>query len=104
MLNESSAHSIEKHDFIEKYSTSINHIDPTYRGLANWYEMVMNFSRRTLTYEVDKIPAIFCLTARLAKNDLKYCAGLWWDNMPRGMLWKRDGGYLPEPTELLALS
>lgn len=71
-----------------------NAVDPAthgdYRGYKRWYQMACQYSSRALTYDKYKLPALGGLASRVASFDHgKYCAGIWWDDVPNGLLWKR---------------
>jgi hypothetical protein len=54
-----------------------------------WYDMVGQFSRLKLTVPTDKLPALSGVAHRISqiiKSD--YLAGLWSDDMIRGLLWR----------------
>jgi hypothetical protein len=53
-----------------------------------WYNMVKNFTSRSLTYNEDRLPAIAGIAQRfgMIAND-SYHAGLWRRDMIRGLLW-----------------
>ena len=60
-------------------------------AFAIWMRLVRQFSRRSLTYPTDKLPAISGLAAIMAANTKsKYMAGLWQDD-PHGLAWFKDG-------------
>lgn len=53
-----------------------------------WYPAVREFSRRSLTFENDKLPAISALATKLQSiSGDEYLAGLWRNDMLRGLLW-----------------
>ena len=73
--------------------------DPTVIGqesksadiLYQWHKVVEAYSKRTLTFEADKLPALSGLAQKvyhLTKSP--YLAGLWKEDLPRGLLWIRD--------------
>ena len=69
--------------------TSIHSDNETYgtRGL-NWRKVVVEYSRRILTYSTDRLPAISGLAATVqATNRLDYLAGLWRSDLPHDLLW-----------------
>jgi hypothetical protein len=57
-----------------------------------WYGLMEDYSRRSLTKEMDKLPAI----SRLAKHyqnifsNEKYLAGIWNTHLPAALLWRND--------------
>ncbi|OCL11138.1 hypothetical protein AOQ84DRAFT_268592, partial [Glonium stellatum] len=64
-----------------------------------WYELIASYSGRQLSWEKDKLPAISGLAARVAKSlQSSYCAGLWWDDVATGLLWRRPPGSRLERT------
>ncbi|KAM3084572.1 hypothetical protein ACMFMF_001926 [Clarireedia jacksonii] len=53
-----------------------------------WYPAVREFSRRSLSFEDDKLPAISALATKLQNiSGDEYLAGLWRNDMLRGLLW-----------------
>ena len=57
-----------------------------------WHKVVENYSMRTLTFSMDKLPAISGvadIVQRRTKSN--YAAGLWVDNIDRDLLWRRIG-------------
>ena len=72
----------------------------------NWYGMVSLFTKRLLTYDTDKLPALSGLATEVAKFQTgTYYAGLWWEDMASGMLWFRGrAAELNKPSEYLAPS
>jgi hypothetical protein len=64
------------------------------RALMFWCAQLSLYSKRTHTYGRDKLPAISGLARVLApKIGSRYLAGLWEDDLPRGLAWewKWDG-------------
>ncbi|KAE9370086.1 HET-domain-containing protein, partial [Stipitochalara longipes BDJ] len=71
---------------------------------APWYRMISAFSNRSLTYDTDKLPALAGIASRVAEMaNGKYCAGIWWDDLPQGLLWFRNS-ILKKPSKFLAPS
>ena len=72
----------------------------------SWYGMVSLFTKRLLTYDTDKLPALSGLATEVAKfQNGTYHAGLWWEDMASGMLWFRGCvAELTEPSAYLAPS
>jgi hypothetical protein len=53
-----------------------------------WYQVVHEFSRRSLTFPDDKLPAISALATKVQSiNGDEYIAGLWRNDILRGLLW-----------------
>ncbi|KAH7347292.1 heterokaryon incompatibility protein-domain-containing protein [Plectosphaerella cucumerina] len=59
-----------------------------------WFRVVRDFTRRSLTFESDRLPAISALAERLAAitNDDTYIAGMWKNELLRGLEWHNYGG------------
>jgi hypothetical protein len=55
-----------------------------------WYELVEDFSSRSLSYETDKLPALSGLASTFAESfsQSPYLGGLWRSHMPSSLLWK----------------
>lgn len=53
-----------------------------------WYDVVREFSRRSITFQDDKLPAISALATKFQSlnNDI-YVAGVWRGDLLRGLLW-----------------
>lgn len=59
---------------------------------ASWYSMVGRYSNRSLTSEEDILPAISGLASRFQTlTGSRYLAGLWEDDLSRGLLWTVKG-------------
>lgn len=55
-----------------------------------WDAVVHEYSQRELLHERDRLPALAGLAARFARADgHTYLAGLWFEEMPRSLLWQR---------------
>ncbi|KAL8349398.1 hypothetical protein RB601_001855 [Gaeumannomyces tritici] len=62
-----------------------------------WQRVVEDYSRRALTFESDRFPAIAALAARMAGLlDDTYVAGLWRSRMLEGLEWDCSGKYWRE--------
>ena len=72
----------------------------------SWYHMISSFTRRLLKYDTDKLPALSGLATEVAKfQNGTYYAGLWLEDMARGMLWSKSAAVeLNKPSEYLAPS
>ena len=56
----------------------------------SWYLMITRFSGRALTFDTDRLPSLAGLASRIASiENGQYCAGLWWDDILFGLLWRR---------------
>lgn len=54
-----------------------------------WMDLVSEFSRLSLTYEHDRLPALSGLAAKLSDKQLgRYVAGIWTEELPRLLLWE----------------
>ncbi|KAK0613219.1 heterokaryon incompatibility protein-domain-containing protein [Immersiella caudata] len=59
--------------------------------LSRWSEMVDEYSKRLLTYSTDRLPAFSGVAAEMVNAlGMKYCAGLWEETLPIGLLWERE--------------
>lgn len=58
-------------------------------GWLEWYQIVTNYSRRTVTYSSDKFPALAAAAELFKQNMSKasYIAGLWKEDIARGIVW-----------------
>jgi len=69
------------------------------RQKAGWPFVVEQYSRRDLTYETDKLPALAGLAREVAsKTGDVYLAGMWRNTILEGLLWRT---YLREELELV---
>lgn len=71
--------------------------------LKDWSQVLTEFSRRNLTYDTDKLPALAGVASTFSNsNQRSYWAGLWKDELPRSLLfiWKNA----TSPSEYLAPS
>ena len=54
-----------------------------------WTDILTEYSARNLTRGSDKLPALSGLATLFAKGSKdRYCAGLWWRDLRRGLLWR----------------
>jgi len=70
---------------------------------AAWYDMVTDYSRRSLTYVTDRLPAFSALANYMSIIlDDEYAAGLWRGDLTRGLLWhnQSDRGRRCAPPQL----
>ncbi|KAI1332175.1 heterokaryon incompatibility protein-domain-containing protein [Xylariaceae sp. FL0255] len=64
-------------------------VDGAQGSLTQWYRLVMNYSRRKLTYQDDKLKAIAGLADIYAKQTgYKYLVGLWAEDIATGLMWQ----------------
>ncbi|UKZ87052.1 uncharacterized protein TrAFT101_002865 [Trichoderma asperellum] len=78
----------------ENAETSIIHSSEPWRGdydYDGWYYPMLNYCKKTLTYETDRLAAVSSYAKLVAgKSGDTYVAGLWKKNLHRGLLWKID--------------
>jgi hypothetical protein len=81
-------------------------IDTKKDYLNYWYQMVTNYSSRSLTYESDKGNAIAGLTNIFTKKTgFRYLAGLWEEDLANGLSWQASArGVVREPTSIASWS
>lgn len=67
-----------------------------------WFDIVLEYSSRRLTVATDVLPALSGL-ARSFQNLLadRYCAGLWANDILRGLMWVREPPKSPVPGSLV---
>jgi len=73
---------------------SISGLDQENSILDCWYKMVNEFVVRKLTFEVDRLPAISGIAKEIRSRIGKtytYRAGLWQEDIRRGLLWSTKG-------------
>jgi hypothetical protein len=59
------------------------------RWNGGWLTIVEQYSRRKLTYSVDKLPALSRLTSYISsQTDDEYYAGLWRDHILEDLHWR----------------
>ncbi|KAN0104157.1 Heterokaryon incompatibility protein (HET) domain containing protein, partial [Hyaloscypha variabilis] len=57
-----------------------------------WISMVINYTKRSLTVQSDRLVAIGGLAQELqAQSGYNYCAGIWAEDIHRGLLWRLYG-------------
>ncbi|KAL3608810.1 hypothetical protein FPOAC2_03821 [Fusarium poae] len=57
--------------------------------LKHWYQLIINYSKRNLTYETDKWNAIAGLVDMFKKQTgYTYLAGLWQEDLAVGLMWE----------------
>ncbi|KAL7910809.1 heterokaryon incompatibility domain-containing protein [Trichoderma velutinum] len=108
----------DKLDRIGNAKSSIIHTSTPWRGdydYEGWYNPILEYSHKKLTYETDRLPAVSSYAKLIAsKSGDTYLAGLWKKNLHRGLLWKirRRGrwtfrqlkGFLKRPPQYVAPS
>ncbi|EHK48474.1 hypothetical protein TRIATDRAFT_185737, partial [Trichoderma atroviride IMI 206040] len=52
-----------------------------------WYHSIVDYSEKLLTFETDRLPAVSSYAKLIAGEDV-YLAGLWKNDLHRGLLWK----------------
>ncbi len=58
---------------------------------SSWYNMITEFTKRSLTFASDVLPALSGLAYEVAMHDKgKYCAGVWWEDIAFGICWKKS--------------
>jgi hypothetical protein len=63
-----------------------------HHGMLKWSTVVYDFSRRRLTRDSDKLPALSGLAAFTKANaEADYVAGLWKSKLPGALLWQVEG-------------
>jgi hypothetical protein len=57
-----------------------------------WYTMICDYSKRSLTYDTDRLPALSAVASEMSQhlND-EYIAGLWRGDFLRGLYWACQG-------------
>lgn len=77
----------------EVIAESKNVIRPPYSnssiltGTLNWRNVVAEFSKRVLTYDTDKLPAMAGIASAFSRSiHGRYCAGLWMYNLPHDLI------------------
>ncbi|TFB07276.1 hypothetical protein CCMA1212_000469 [Trichoderma ghanense] len=82
----------DKLDRIDTAELSIIHSSGPWRGdydYDGWYYPILQYSKKKLTYETDRLPAVSSYAKLIAsKSGDTYLAGLWKNNLHRGLLWK----------------
>ncbi|KAK1251748.1 hypothetical protein MKX07_007227 [Trichoderma sp. CBMAI-0711] len=99
----------DKLDRIDTAELSLIHSSGPWRGdydYDGWYYPILQYSRKKLTYETDRLPAVSSYAKLIAsKSGDTYLAGLWKNNLHRGLLWKlqrRDRGTFDKLIQRLA--
>ena len=60
--------------------------------LSWWYDMVINYVRRDLTFKIDVLPAIAALAQDASnRTGYQYLAGVWAEDFRRGLVWESHG-------------
>ncbi|EGR49249.1 uncharacterized protein TRIREDRAFT_107185 [Trichoderma reesei QM6a] len=82
----------DKLDRIDTAELSLIHSSGPWRGdydYDGWYYPILQYSKKKLTYETDRLPAVSSYAKLIAsKSGDTYLAGLWENNLHRGLLWK----------------
>jgi len=59
--------------------------------VAWWYNILEVYMQRDITFNEDRLPAIGALAKEMSERvDWHYIAGLWLEDLPRGLLWWYD--------------
>lgn len=59
--------------------------------LSRWQEMVEEYTRRSLTFATDRLPAFSGVAAEMVEAlRMRYRAGQWVETLPVGLLWERS--------------
>ncbi len=92
----------DQYERIKKLLTSISSGGTSKTECADfWLDIASKFSQLTLTYSTDGLPALSGLASRLSSHiDGPYFAGIWKDDLIRGLTWELWFPYL-EFTERL---
>jgi len=62
----------------------------TRKLLARWQEMVEEYTRRTLSFSADRLPAFSGVAAEMVDAlGMAYCAGQWKETLPQALLFER---------------
>ncbi|CRK14558.1 hypothetical protein BN1723_010390 [Verticillium longisporum] len=76
---------------VGKTSAKLNDRKRKEKLLSRWAEMVGEYTKRELTFPKDRLPALSGIAAEMADAlGMKYCAGLWKETLPLGLLWERQ--------------
>jgi hypothetical protein len=64
----------------------------------DWQNVIMEYTRRRLTFSSDRLAALAGLAARVHAEhpNVEYLAGLWSDTLPQSLLWRPSLLYSPE--------
>jgi hypothetical protein len=72
---------------------------PQQKLLSRWGDMVTEFTKRNLTFATDRLPAFSGVAAEMAERlPMQYCAGLWRETLPVGLLWQLSGSIQKAPS------
>ncbi|KAH7121695.1 heterokaryon incompatibility protein-domain-containing protein [Dactylonectria macrodidyma] len=82
---------------IGKTSARVDDTKRKEKLLSRWADMVGDYTSRALTFPTDRLPALSGIAAEMVDAlGMKYCAGLWEETLPLGLLWERqDSGDVP---------
>lgn len=59
-----------------------------WNAIQIWYNTVLQFSVRSLTFDRDSLPAISGVAKEVQRHTgFDYHAGLWWQDMHNGLVW-----------------
>ncbi|CAG2009322.1 unnamed protein product [Fusarium graminearum] len=72
-----------------EHSRFIDTMGSLEQGLETWYSMITDYSKRVLSFEQDKFPAIAALARHFSERfeGQRYMAGLWESDIHKGLLW-----------------
>ncbi|PWY73546.1 HET-domain-containing protein [Aspergillus eucalypticola CBS 122712] len=72
-----------------EHETYFERKDSLRETLCSWYQLAQLYSKKLLTYEQDRLPAIAALARIINERfpEQRYLAGLWESDLHRGLLW-----------------
>ncbi|KAF5574016.1 het domain-containing protein [Fusarium pseudoanthophilum] len=77
----------------------------SYERVHKWYKMIHDYSRRKLSYDADRLPALSGLASFIARSrGAQYCAGMWWEDISYVLSWHATGGDMRPSSEYVAPS
>ena len=76
-------------DSAYRATSSLYSLEPS-NAYGFWHLQIMEYSKRLLTYQHDKLPALAGIAAKISVlTGSEYIAGLWRKNLLKDMLWER---------------
>lgn len=66
---------------------------------SRWLELVGDYIRRQITFQKDTLTAISGIAREMqSKTNMQFCAGIWMEDLHRGLCWRRSGASVQPAT------
>lgn len=70
-----------------------------WKNYYSWNRLVAEYTSRSISHVEDRLPALAGLAEKYQKlTGFRYLAGIWSEELPFSLLWRREGGNVEPPT------